>query len=84
MAKVELKHLDAFDNRGFIKCESTSTKDFVVQDVPVKKENYLRLLGYDVHSGNDFIIDLDISTAIKFAKTLRTEINKAKGEDQNG
>ena len=28
-------------------------------------------------------IDLDISTAIKFAKTLRTEINKAK-EAQNG
>ena len=27
-------------------------------------------------------IDLDISTAIKFAKTLRTEINKAK-EAQN-
>jgi len=29
------------------------------------------------------IIDLDISTAIKFSKTLRTEINKAK-EVQNG
>lgn len=28
-------------------------------------------------------IDLDISTSIKFAKTLRTEINKAK-EVQNG
>ena len=26
-------------------------------------------------------IDLDISTAIKFAKTLRTEINKAKEVD---
>ena len=29
------------------------------------------------------VISLDISTAIKFAKTLRTEINKAK-EAQNG
>ena len=28
---------------------------------------------------NTFGISLDISTAIKFAKTLRTEINKAKG-----
>lgn len=33
---------------------------------------------------DDFqVIGLDISTAIKFAKTLRTEINKAK-EVQNG
>jgi hypothetical protein len=32
------------------------------------------------------VIHLDIPTAIKFAKTVRTEINKAKKEleDQNG
>ena len=30
---------------------------------------------------NYFCINLDISTAIKFAKTLRTEINKAKEVD---
>lgn len=30
------------------------------------------------YEGNEMSISLDISTAIKFAKTLRTEINKAK------
>ena len=38
----------------------------------------------DTTNLEDFqVIGLDISTAIKFAKTLRTEINKAK-EVQNG
>ena len=36
-----------------------------------------------VKEGKKFIFtDIDISTAIKFSKTLRTEINKAK-EDNN-
>jgi hypothetical protein len=44
-------------------------------EVFVNKDNCISIITDD---GQLNIIDLDISTSIKFAKTIRTEINKAK------
>ena len=63
MAKIELKHLDCYDERDFIKSEKLD-------------EECITISGYCNDEGGDFIICLDKSTAIRFAKTLRTEINK--------
>ncbi len=60
MAKFELKFLANDDDAAFIKCESEYNQ--LVINVEVGDINTT--------------ICLDKSTAIKFAKTLRTEINK--------
>ena len=68
MAKIELKFLCAEDEDCFIKCEERNG----IIDIVIKE-------GYDTNC-----IFLDKSTAIKFAKTLRTEINKIDSEVSNG
>ena len=69
MAKVELRFLSNDDDFIFIKCESDK-QQIVIETM-------------DISTGDNLTICLDIPTAIKFAKTLRTEINKAK-EVNNG
>ena len=66
-AKLDLKFIDCIDEPDFIKVET--------------EYNVINING--ICNGYRFIINLDIPTAIKFAKTLRTEINKAK-EVENG
>ena len=61
MAKVELKFLDSLDNHS-IK---------VVED-----GGLISVISNTGFGDNDLCVCLDKSTAIKFAKTLRTEINK--------
>tara|TARA_R110000868_G_scaffold22513_1_gene92407 strand:+ start:539 stop:742 length:204 start_codon:yes stop_codon:yes gene_type:complete len=64
MAKIDLKFLDKYDSNITIKtvvCEELT-------DIFISTQ--------DDDSDNAFGIWLDKSTAIKFAKTLRTEINK--------
>lgn len=64
MAKFELRFIDCFNENEFIKTECNF----------LNRENVIEIYGkcgYD-----NFSIYLDKSTAIKFAKTLRTEINK--------
>lgn len=68
MAKFELKFIDCFVDEDFIKVEkrthSTTNLDYIL---------------ISTFLDNDEIphqIMMDKSTAIKFAKTLRTEINK--------
>jgi hypothetical protein len=63
MAKFELKFLDSTNSQDFIKVEKCEHLN-----------NTIEITG--VQSGDSFCIYLDKSTAIKFAKTLRTEINK--------
>ena len=67
MAKFDLKFLDLNEDlNDYIKVNYTD-------------ENTIFISGeYDNYN---FLIELDKSTAIKFAKTLRTEINKIKDED---
>ena len=61
MAKIELKFLDAFDDI-YIKTYGIS--------------NYIEIESRCGLTNESVSIILDKSTAIKFAKTLRTEINK--------
>jgi hypothetical protein len=69
MAKIDLKFLDEHANNTFIKCERL---DFGGEG------DTIFISGVDDEMVNDdiFMIQLDKSTAIRFAKTLRTEINK--------
>lgn len=64
MAKIELKHLDQCGNGDYISSECENNEG----------EGYINIFGDSF--GEDFCVQLDKSTAIKFAKTLRTEINK--------
>ena len=73
MAKFEIKFIDAYEKKDFIQCNATSPLDEHV-------------IVFEISSrGQQSFIFLDKSTAIKFAKTLRTEINKiTEREVQNG
>ena len=66
MAKYLLKFIDAVDNSSFIECKQ-------VEDNDGKK--FISILSEEDYTN---CIWLDKSTAIKFAKKLRTEINKIK------
>ena len=74
IAKINLKFLDFHNDTDFIRCESLNEDG----QVPV-----IKIDGYDSDNQTDFTIYLDKPTAIKFAKTIRTEINKLK-EVNNG
>ena len=66
MARFELKFKDFETDYTFIKAEKNNFN--LCNVITISGEN----------DGYPFIINLDKSTAIKFAKTLRTEINKIK------
>jgi len=61
-------------------------KDCYVETDNIQVEVCNNIIGiYGNHGETYFEIDLDKSTAIKFAKTLRTEINKiTESEVNNG
>tara|TARA_R110002051_G_scaffold250593_1_gene309955 strand:+ start:129 stop:371 length:243 start_codon:yes stop_codon:yes gene_type:complete len=80
MAKINLKFLDFINEDTHIKVKHETSKHYVFNEW--KNTEVLSIDLYQ-HGGFEACIELDISTAIKFAKTLRTEINKAK-EVQNG
>jgi len=80
MAKFELKFIDAVRDTDYIKVEI---------DKSINDDSLILIHGKDTtlgeHEDNWFSIYLDKSTAIKFAKTLRTEINKiTESEVSNG
>ena len=65
MAKIDLKFLCVTSEEDFIKCKlATYGNDGDLIFIKIFSE------------GNEASVFLDKSTAIKFAKTLRTEINK--------
>lgn len=66
MAKFELKFIDCINNDDSIQTE--------VFDSEGDLGEVIRIFG--INNDYEFDIWLDKSTAIKFAKTLRTEINK--------
>lgn len=77
MANFELKFLDSF-NKKTIQVKKNNVELFT------KNKDVITILSIDF-SGFEIEINLDKSTAIKFAKTLRTEINKiTEMEDYNG
>lgn len=67
MAKIDLKFLDFEEDENYIQAAKSS----------ISKGDVIRI--HLEMGGQNNIIDLDKSTAIKFAKTLRTEINKIGG-----
>lgn len=77
MAKFELKFIDMVYSNDYIKVEkATYTTTF---------QDYILISFKTADSENEQEILLDKSTAIKFAKTLRTEINKiTESEVSNG
>lgn len=74
MAKFELKFIDALDFDANIQCKVAESEN---------QYNLIEIKSW--YDGVESIIWLDKSTAIKFAKTLRTEINKiTESEVNNG
>ena len=67
MAKIELKFLD-FSDESWLKVTKEGTQE----------DQYIEIDVYDDVACHYSAVYLDKSTAIKFAKTLRTEINKIK------
>lgn len=81
MAKFDLKFIDCADELCFIKVKETPTEDDkMLSEFP---NGIIQISGFDNGIGEDFCIWLDKSTAIKFAKTLRTEINKITEQEVN-
>tara|TARA_R110000772_G_scaffold237516_1_gene349418 strand:+ start:31 stop:240 length:210 start_codon:yes stop_codon:yes gene_type:complete len=66
MAKVELRHLDCTQQKRYATVEVTE----------LYSKDAIKLSIWDIETSRIIPIILDKSTAIKFAKTLRTEINK--------
>ena len=74
MANVKLIFQDCFNDNNY--------RPVLTCDL---RGNFLVIQIEDSLNTDDFqIIGFDKSTAIKFAKTLRTEINKMQEEGQNG
>ena len=66
MARIELRHLDC----------TTKNRYATVEVVSLLKHSAIKVDLYDIETCRIIPIIFDKSTAIKFAKTLRTEINK--------
>lgn len=72
---IEIRFHDLFiENEDYIQCKAPNQKGL--------SNGVIEITGF--HNEEKFCVCLDIPTAIKFAKTLRTEINKAKAEVDNG
>jgi hypothetical protein len=65
---IQIKFQDFFENQDYIECKN-------------RGDGLIELRGTE--DDMPFLVVLDIKTAIKFAKTIRTEINKAKAEVEN-
>ena len=73
MAKFELKFIDCINDDEYIKTE----REVVSYGDKFSDDNKIDSILIEIfYQGEYSRINLDKSTAIKFAKTLRTEINK--------
>lgn len=75
MANFELKFLDD-SNENFIEVKKRTIELYT------KNKDYIEIT-IGEFDGNSMWIKIDKSTAIKFAKTLRTEINKIEESEVN-
>ena len=73
MARYDLKFIDSYDNTISVKNDLMTYYDD--SDKIVGTELQVRIC-IDYGKGENLSVFLDKSTAIKLAKTLRTEINK--------
>jgi hypothetical protein len=72
MAKFELKFIDQENDYVYIECFENKCNTIEI-----------RIVSTEVEYENQSTILLDKSTAIKFTKTLRTEINKITESEVN-
>ena len=83
MAKLEVKHLDMIYDDSYVKAYHHKNTYSTLTENKVEYTAIRVCMSSELN--DEIFVDLDISTAIKFAKTLRTEINKAKeGGQDNG
>ena len=75
--KIKGVSLHVNDIAGY---SETLNKCYLSTPTP-KQQKIISIHGYDSDNESDFWICLNESTAIKFAKTIRTEINKIKNSD---
>tara|TARA_R110000787_G_scaffold225601_1_gene333492 strand:+ start:128 stop:337 length:210 start_codon:yes stop_codon:yes gene_type:complete len=66
MAKYVLKFIDCWFNYSTARIDKTT----------MDGKEFIEICFYDKNDGLNHSFNMDKSTAIKFAKTLRTEINK--------
>jgi hypothetical protein len=71
MAKIELRHLDCTNEKRFC----------TVEVVELYSKKAIKINIWDITTNKIIPIIFDESTAIKFSKSLRTEINKLKGKE---
>ena len=79
MEKIDIKFIDCINNGTYIKVSAFDTEN--------NNPNIYNIISFNGISdvGEEYCLWLDKSTAIKFAKTLRTEINKiTESEVNNG
>ena len=69
MARIDLKFLDV-THFSYIKAEKGISHEFI------GGKDVINILIGGFNGADSYWVNLDKSTAIKFAKTLRTEINK--------
>lgn len=81
MANYRITFHDLVCDEDFITCKSNVYLDEESEKFKTPTP-VIDISGY--FEGKDFLMSLDIPTAIKFAKTIRTEINKAKEGLSNG
>ena len=75
MAKFDIKFIDCLEDEAYIKAN-------ILENLEGYYTHVIQIKG--VSDDGNFEIWLDKSTAIKFAKTLRTEINKITANEEVG
>jgi len=70
MANIQMKFLDRLRSAKYISLKKSSDFDGKFIYIQIENEN----------TKNVIFVELDKSTAIKLAKTLRTEINKIEND----
>ena len=73
---IKFKHCCSIDHRDYVEAEVKSRKECA--------KKVIQISIYSENIGSEIIIYLDKKTSIRFAKTIRTEINKMEMEGYNG
>jgi hypothetical protein len=76
MAKIDLKFLDVYDKDSKCYINVNTLEIDSIKNPETESQQVIKIEVFD--DGDYGNVYLDKSTAIKFAKTLRTEINKIK------
>jgi hypothetical protein len=73
---IKFKHCCAIEHNDYLEAQFT-----IIDEIP---NEVIRVVAYDSVMSAEINLYLDKKTAIRFAKTLRTEINKIETGGYNG